>query len=202
MFGSKKIEMLQSQIRDLTDRLDQVTREKDEVQRKLSDSLSKVSGLESKVTDLETELADRDLEQLKEDARTTQAEFEGLKSMYSQKVQEFNASVEEKEQEFAKEAAVAKHNLQNEIRDSRQANQDFVAGTVKNFSESFNYYLNQIKLLMETLGDVASRTGESLFAGANDDLKGSIGQEIVEKLKAKTDDLRNGDEGGLVLIRA
>ncbi|MBQ8306516.1 MAG: hypothetical protein IJX90_09920 [Blautia sp.] len=192
MFGSGKIQMLQSQISDLNDRLDRVTREKNDLEQKLTAANRKVSELESQLTDM-------DLEQLKEEARTKQAEFEGLKDMYSQKIQDFNDTKEEQEQEFAKEAAVKRHNLENEIHDNRQANQEFVSNTVKNFTESYNYYLNQIKLLMDALGDVASRTGEALFSADHKDLKVQIGQEMMNKIKTDTDSLRN-DSDGLVLI--
>ena len=192
MFGSGKIQMLQSQISDLNDRLDRMTREKNDLEQKLTAANRKVSELES-------QLADRDLEQLKEEARTKQAEFEGLKDMYAQKIQDFNDSKEEKEQEFAKEAAVRRHNLENEINDHREASQEFVSSTVRNFAESYNYYLNQIKLLMDALGDVASRTGEALFSADHKDLKVQIGQEMMNKIKTDTDNLRS-DSDGLVLI--
>ena len=48
---------------------------------------------------------------------------------------------------FARDQALQRHNLENEIRDNRQANQEYVANTVKTFGESYNYYLNQIKVV-------------------------------------------------------
>lgn len=192
MFGSAKLQNLEARIHSLESQLQQ------EVQEKLS-ALQKLENAQQKVAELEARLADTDLEQLKEDARASKAEFEGLKDLYAQKIQAFDSSKEDQEQAFAKEAALKRHNLENEIRDNRQANQDYVSSTVKTFSESYNYYLNQIKLLMDALGDVASRTGEALFAGSNEDLKAKIGQQMADKLKAETDPLRN-DTGDLILI--
>ena len=208
MFGSGKIQMLQSQLRDANDRLDRVAREKSDLEQQLSAAAVKFSDLEQKFTaanekisELESKLADFDLEKLKEEARTSQAEFEGLKDLYSRKVKEFDDTLEEKEQAFAREAAVSRHNLENEIHDNREANQAYVSGAVRRFSESYNFYLNQIRLLMDALGEVAARTGESLFSGIdeNKDPMLTIGQEISARLTAETDDLRS-EEKGLVLI--
>ena len=198
MRSRDKIQMLESRNRELNDRLDQVTKEKEQAVSEINVLERQLADFREKVSDLEAQLKDRDLEQLKEEVRTKRAEYEGLKELYNRKIQEFDESREEKEQEFAKEEAVSRYNLENEIRDNRQANQAYVAGTVKNFSDSFNYYLNQIKLLMDALGDVASQTGETLFLGENADLKAKIGQEMADKLRNETDDLRDGD--GLVLI--
>ena len=198
MRASQKIQMLESRIRELDDRLGQVTREKEQAISEITGLKQQLTDFREKVSELEAQLADRDLEQLKEEVRTKRAEYEGLKELYYRKIQEFEQSKEAKEQEFAKEEAISRYNLENEIRDNRQANQEYVAGTVKNFSDSFNYYLNQIKLLMDALGDVASQTGETLFLSGSEDLKAKIGQEMADKLRNETDDLRDGD--GLVLI--
>ena len=194
MFGSGKIQMLQSQLRDAEDRLDKVTREKDSLAQQLSAANAKIAQLES-------QLEDFDLEQLKEQAKASHAEYEGLKELYARKVKEFDDTKEEKEQAFARESALSRHNLENEIRDNREANRAYVSGTVRQFSESYNYYLNQIKLMMDALGDVAARTGEKLFSGIDEsqNLMLSIGQEMSEKLNAETDGLRD-EEKGLVLI--
>ena len=74
-----------------------------------------------------------------------------------------------------------------------------MASTVKSFGESYNYYLNQIKLLMDALGNVATRTGEALFSGGNDDLKSRFGSLMRDTLKTETGDLK-GDAGDVVLI--
>ena len=192
MFGRGKIQMLQSQLNDANDKLDRLTREKTDLEQKLASAASRISELESR-------LADSELEQLKEEVRTSQAEYEGLKDLYTRKFKEFNDTREEKEQEFAREAAVERHNLEKEIHGSRQSNQDYMSGAVKHFTESYNYYLNQIKLLMDALGDVAAHTGETLFAEPREDLKVSMGQEMAAKLQTATASLRS-EESGLVLI--
>ena len=192
MFGSGKVNQLEAQLRNANDRLDQVTKEKNDLQQKLDSATAKISNLEA-------QLSDFDLEQLKEEAKTAQAEYEALKSLYAQKNREFDDSREDKEIEFTKKAAVDKHNLENEIRENRQANMDFVSSTIKNFTDSYNYYFDQIRLLMNALGDVAKRTGETLFTEAHEDMKVHMGIEMAEMMKADTDSLRS-EEDGLVLI--
>ena len=138
-------------------------------------------------------------ERLKEEARTSHAEYEGLKELYQRKNREFDEYKEGAEQDFARDQAIQRHNLENEIRDNRQANQDYVSSTVKTFGESYNYYLNQIKVLMDALGDVATRTGAALFSGENGDLKSRFGAQMRDVLKSGADSLK-GDDGDLILI--
>lgn len=196
MFGSHKIQDLEYKLRDVTESLDRANREKHELERKLSES-------EKKVEQLEAQLSDADLEALREQTRISQAEFESLKKMYSSKVKEFEDSIEEKEQDFAKEDALKRYNLENEIVDNRKANQAYVADRVKSFGESYLYYLNQIKVLMDALGDIAIHTGAALFTEEYDgrNLMTTIGQEMVGKLKSEADMLRGDqNENGVVLI--
>ena len=117
--------------------------------------------------------------------------------MYAKKIQEFDETLDEKEELFAKEDAVQRYNLEKEIQDDRQANRDYVSNTVKEFSESFNYYLNQIRMLMDALGDVAARTGTTLFQERDQKLLTSIGEAMVEKIHDE-DEL---DPEGVVLIK-
>ena len=196
MFGSHKIQDLEYKLRDVTESLDRANREKRELEQKLSES-------EKKLEQLEAQLSDNDLETLREQTRISQAEFESLKKMYSTKVKEFEDSIEEKEQDFAKEDALKRYNLENEIVDNRKANQAYVADRVKSFGESYMYYLNQIKVLMDALGDIAIHTGAALFTEEYDgrNLMTTIGQEMVGKLKSEADMLRGDEnENGVVLI--
>ena len=192
MFGSSKIRNLEDQLSSLNEKWQQTVQERDSLRQQLEAARQRIG-------EMENQLRDTDLEQLKAQEKATIAEYEGLKDLYARKIQAFDASKEEQEQAFAREAALQRHNLENEIRDNRQASQDYVSSTVKTFSESYNYYLNQIKLLMDALGDVAARTGEALFSESNDDLKAKIGQQMADKLKAETDPLRS-DNGDLILI--
>ena len=192
MFGSARIQALETQLSELQSKLDACNQENN----RLADELS---GARRRITELEDQLNDRDLEKLKEEARASKAEYEGLKDLYTRKNQEFDDSIEEKEQSFAREAALQRFNLDNEIRDNRQANQEYVTSTVKTFGESYNYYLDQIKLLMDALGDVATQTGAALFAGENGDLKSRIGHQMRERLKIGADALK-GDAGDVVLV--
>lgn len=192
MFGSGKIQYLEAKLNELKGKLSQVSKENDSLKQDLESARKKIS-------DLEGQLASTDVEKAKKQLESSIAEYQGLKDLYVRKNQEFDADREEKEQTFARQAAVDRFNLENEIKDHRQANQDYVSSTVKAFSESYNYYLHQIKLLMDALGDVATRTGETLFSEPNDDLKARIGQQMAEKLKAETDPLRD-DAGNMILI--
>ena len=192
MFGSKKIQELEARLSELQGKLDAESSEKSS----LAQQLESANG---KIAELEAQLNDFDLERLKEEAKTSLAEYEGLRELYARKNREFDENVEAEEENFAREQAIKRHNLENEIRDNRQANEDYVSNTVKTFSESYNYYLNQIKVLMDALGDVATRTGEALFSGENDDLKARFGNQMREVLKSGTDTLSR-DEGDLILI--
>ncbi len=192
MFGSKKIQELEAQLREVQEKLASETEEKNGLARDLENA-------NRRIAELEAQLNDFDLEQAKEAARASQAEYEGLRELYARKNREFDDSIEEQEQSFARESALKRHNLENEIRDKRQANEDYVTSTVKSFGESYNYYLNQIKLLMDALGNVATRTGEALFSGENDDLKSRFGSLMRDTLKSETGDLK-GDAGDVVLI--
>lgn len=177
MFGSKKIQELESQISSLTDQLNTALREKVALSEQLDQATKTIAEMEEKLNDF-------DLEQLKEEARASKAEFEGLKDLYAQKTRAFDDNLEAEEEKFAREQANRRHDLENEITSNRQANQEYVTKTVKTFGESYSYYLNQIKMLMDALGDVASRTGEALFSGENDDLKERFGSEMRGVLKA------------------
>ena len=78
-----------------------------------------------------------------------------------------------------------------------------MADRVKSFGESYMYYLNQIKVLMDALGDIAIHTGAALFTEEYDgrNLMTTIGQEMVGKLKSEADMLRGDEnENGVVLI--
>jgi chromosome segregation protein len=188
----------------LQERLDSAGSQITELEENLSAANSNISDLEqslaaanANISDLEAKLTDTDLEELKEKARVTLVEVEGLRSMYAKKIQEFDETLDEKEELFAKEDAVQRYNLEKEIQDDRQANRDYVSNTVKEFSESFNYYLNQIRMLMDALGDVAARTGTTLFQERDQKLLTSIGEAMVEKIHDE-DEL---DPEGVVLIK-
>ncbi len=194
MFGGKKLQEANAQ-------LDALRRELDREKSARAEAEKQLSNVRSKVSELEAKLKDTDLEQLKEKAKESIAEYGGLKDLYSRKISDFDNSREEQEQAFAREAALQRHSLENEIRDNRQANQDFVASTVKTFSESYNYYLNQIKTLMDALGNVAARTGSALFEAGNGDLKEHFGLQMVEELKSGLDGMQN-EAGDRILIGA
>ncbi len=177
MFGKKQIHALEDQVQSLQTQLAKAAQEKNS----LTDQLDAAN---RRISELEAQLQDFDLEKAKEEALAAKAEYEGLRELYRQKNQEFDDTKEEKEQDFARDQALQRHNLENEIRDNRQANQDYVAKTVRTFGQSYNYYLSQIKTMMDALSDVAAQTGETLFAGENADLSDRFGTRMQEYLKS------------------
>jgi len=194
MFGSGKVQGLESQIRELTGKLEKVNQEKAELSRRLEAEKARAAEVERK-------LIDTDFEKLKEEARVSKVEYEGLKDLYTRKVQTFDSSKEEEEQKFARESALSRYNLKNEINAVKQENQGKVAGTVQTFVESYNYYMNQIKMLMDALSNVAVRTSEVMFDNPQEDLKANFGLQMVEELKSQTDAI-NRDSGDLIVIGA
>ena len=190
MFGSKKIQELEARVAELTESLSKQQAENASLTQQLDSARSRIAGMEAQLNDF-------DLERAKEDARASQAEYEGLKELYTRKTREFDEFKEGEEQRFARDQALQRHNLENEIRDNRQANQEYVANTVKTFGESYNYYLNQIKVLMDALGNVATRTGAALFQGENADLRSSFGHQMRDLLKSGVEAF---DEDGEKLV--
>lgn len=179
MFGKKQIQELEAQLQTTREELNQATSENASLREQLEAANRQIAALKD-------QLHDFDLEKEKETAAALKAEYEGLRNLYRQKNQEFDDSKEEKEQTFARDQAIQRHNLENEIRDNRQANQDYVANTVRTFGESYNYYLNQIKVLMDALGSVAAQTGEALFSQENSDLKARFDSQMRGALKSSS----------------
>ena len=179
-----------------------------DLQEELSVSHSNILRLEhnlaeahSSISELEAKLTDTDLEQMKAQVKDTEIELEGIRNLYNRKIKDFEDSIAEKEEDFARDDAIMRRDLDNEISENRRANEAYVSDTVKRFSESYNYYLNQIKLFMDALGQVAVETGQALFSEglADGDLRTSIGRSMVARLQVDTDPLRS-DDNGMVLI--
>ena len=192
MFGSGKVAALESQIRELKEKLESTTRRKTELEKELSES-------KKRIADLEKQVSESELEQLKRQAKESMAEYEALKELYSKKVRNFDSSHEEKEADFAREAALERFNLETEIIQNRKASEEHVSKTVETFADTFQYYLNQIRLLTEALGKVASKTGQKLFSTDLEDLKMNFGLEMADELKSETDTLQH-ESGNLILI--
>ena len=188
MFGKKQIQALESEVQALQSKLTQATQEKNSLTEQLA-------AANRRIAELEAQFQDYDADRIREEAQALKAEYEGLRDLYRQKNQEFDDSRDEKEQAFARDQALQRHNLENEIRDNRQANQDYVSKTVRTFGQSYNYYLGQIKTLMDALSNVAAQTGETLFAGENADLRDRFGTKMQEYLKAGEDDFEAHDSG-------
>ena len=200
MFGSRKKE-LESRVNDLKGAQKTLSDERDALKKQLDEALKKIDALEKNAAEMEEKLASSESEILKKELNGTIAEYEGLRELYARKNQEFDEDKETREEEFARKAAADRFNLENEIRESKESHEKYVSSTVRSFTESYNYYLNQIKLLMDALGEVAAQAGEKLFSEPEEDLKTRLGRQMAEKLKEETDPLRN-DEGDLILIGA
>ena len=185
--------------KDLDSEVLTLTKEKAELEKEKSALEKEKDGLEQEKAALAEQLEDRDLEELRHQAKATLAEYEGLKELYARKIQEFDASREGKEAEFARQAAMDRFNLENEISENRRANEEFVSSTVQTFSETFNYYLNQIRLLTDALGKVASETGGNLFSADLEHLRANFGHDMISALKSETVGLQE-DSGNRILI--
>ena len=193
---------------DLEQELSSANTRISELQEELSVSHSNIRSLEqnlseahSSISELEAKLTDTDLEQMKAQVRDTQVELEGIRNLYNRKIKDFEDSLAEKEEAFARNNEILRRNLDNEIQESRCANEAYVSDAVKRFSESYNYYLNQIRLFTDALSQVAAETGQALFSGglADGDLRSSIGRSMVARMQADTDLLRS-DDNAMVLI--
>ena len=160
MFGSGKIKELEARLSSMRNKLDSVEKEK-------KDALQQLTDAKGRIQDLERQLAESEGTELKNQARKTIVEYEGLKDLYMQKNRELDESRESVEEGFAREAATKRHDLEEEIRTNREDNQTMVTETVKTFAGSYQYYLDQIRVLMDALSQAAKETGDSLFEGSD-----------------------------------
>ena len=194
MFGSGKIRELEGQLSGIQHKLENVEKEKMELQQQLKAATERVQDLEKKLSEIEGT-------ELQEKARQTIVEYEGLKALYSKKNRELDESRESVEESFAREAANKRHDLSEEIRINREDNQNRVAETVKTFAGSYQYYLDQIRVLMDALSQAAKETGETLFAGDPGDIRERFGSSILGRLRSDADALKQ-ENGDVLLIGA
>ena len=192
MFGKGKIKELENQLTAMKQKLESAVREKTDLDAQLKSA-------KDKITELEQKLVDTDLNGLKEKARKTIVEYEGLKDLYQKKNQELDASREGIEEGFAREAAMKRSDLADEIQSQREDNQTMVSETVKTFAGSYQYYLDQVRTLMDALSQAAKETGESLFSGDTQNIKERFGAKVLEHLRLDRDSLQQ-DTGDLLLI--
>ena len=193
MFGSRTKE-LSSLLTNTKLDLEKMTEEKNRLEKELGEA-------KAELKELKELIGDSDIRTLEEKAKATIAEYEGLKELYNTKIRTFEDAKIEEEQNFARESALKRHALENEIAANRKNNEEFVTSTVGSFTETYNYYLNQIKVLMDALGHVAQQTGQTLFEGDTENLKANFSQQLADALKSGTDKLE-GDEGELIVIGA
>ena len=184
------------------------TQAKEELESQLKSARERITELEKelaaaqeKLGELEKKLQDTDLEDLKEKAKKSAAEFEGLKDLYTGKIREFDSSREIREEEFARESAVKRHDLEEEIRTGREANQEQVSNTVRVFAGSYLYYMDQIRMMMDALSQAAAETGSTLFSGEPGDIKERFGASIAGRLRKDVGELEQGT-GDRLLIGA
>jgi hypothetical protein len=154
------------------------------------------------ITELEEKLKNTDYDELKEQAKKAAVEFEGLKELYTEKIKEFEESRESKEEAFAKEAALKRNNLDEEIQANRSENQDRVTNSVRAFTGSYMYYMDQIRLLMDALNQAATETGKTLFASEVEDVKECFGARIAEHLRKDVGELKQGTGDRLLISGA
>ena len=183
------LEVAESKNSELQEKLSAATANNEDLEQKLGTAYQNISELEAK-------LCDTDFEALKEQERVTLVELEGLRDLYTKKIQDFDNSIEERQEAIEKENSIQRYNLEKEIQEDRQANQEYVSNTVKEFGESFNYYLDQVKVLMNALSHVATKTGENLFKEKEKKLKTILGEAVAEEISGE-----ELDPDGVVLIK-
>ncbi|MBQ3705121.1 MAG: hypothetical protein II888_01585 [Clostridia bacterium] len=210
MFGSGKLKEMEAQLTAFKGKLESAVKEKLELTEQLKKASEKAKELEQqlaasraeaeeKIAELRRQLEESEGEALKEQARQTIVEYEGLKELYVQKNQEIDSVRESTEEGFAREAATKRHELEEEIATNRADNEVLVSQTVHTFAGSYQYYLDQVRGLMDALSRAAQETGASLFDGDMGNIKERFGAKILEHLQENTDTLRQ-DSGDLFLI--
>ena len=212
MFGSGKLkemeiqlttfkEKLESALKEKTDLVEQLRKTKEKVQsleKQLADS---EAGAKEKIDELSRKLEESEDAALQEKARQTIVEYEGLKELYIRKNQEIDSVRERTEEGFAREAAAKRHDLEEEIKTNRADNEAMVSETVQTFAGSYQYYLDQVRSLMDALSQAARETGEALFQGDTANIKERFGTKILEHLQESANTLKQ-DSGDLLLIGA
>ena len=201
MFGKEKIRALEEELASLKGKMNTAEKEKKELEDRLSSTKDQLKTAQEKIQELEKKVAESELTELQEKARQTIVEYEGLKELYQQKNREIDATRESTEEGFAREAATKRHDLAEEIEQNREDNRQMVSETVRTFAGSYRYYLDQIRALMDALSEAAKETGENLFKGETQDIRGSFGTRIVERLRDDADSLRQ-NTGDKLLIGA
>lgn len=194
MFGNKRAQELEVQILETRRKAENAEKEKDELQKQLKSAQDRIS-------DLEKKLAESEGSELKEQADKAIAEYQGLKELYLRKNQELDDTREATEEGFAIEAADKRRELKEEIRVSREDNQKMVSETVQTFASSYQYYLDQVRGLMDAISAAARETGETLFSGEPQNIKERFGARILEHLQSNAGTLPQ-DTGDLLLIGA
>ena len=185
----ERLEVAESKSSELEESLAAASSNNEDLEQKLGAAYQNISELEAK-------LCDTDFEALKEQERVTLVELEGLRDLYTKKIQDFDNSIEERQEAIEKENSIQRYNLEKEIQEDRQANQEYVSNTVKEFGESFNYYLDQVKVLMNALSHVATKTGENLFKEKEKKLKTILGEAVAEEISGEA-----LDPDGVVLLK-
>ena len=186
MFNSKQREF-EMRMEHLKESMDKLGEEKKGVEKNLEKARARISELEEK-------LAQTEVESLRKEARETLAEAQGLKELYLRKNEDFDSNMQAESENYAKEEVRARRKFNEELAQQKKDTEEYVGDTVETFSETYNYYLNQIKVLMDALGPVATKTGKHLFSGEEVDLKTEFGRRMMRALKQEAETLPQ--EGG------
>ena len=186
MFNSKQREF-EMRMEHLKESMDKLGEEKKGVEKDLEKAKARISELEEK-------LAQTEVESLRKEARETLAEAQGLKELYLRKNEDFDSNMQAESENYAKEEVRARRKFNEELAQQKKDTEEYVGDTVETFSETYNYYLNQIKVLMDALGQVATKTGKHLFSGEEVDLKTEFGRRMMRALKQEAETLPQ--EGG------
>ena len=177
----KKIEELEKKVRTYKKEAELADRDKKEIKNALNEAHERIRKLEKELKKAqETPKSDYSLEEIKEKVKRSAVDYEGLKELYTEKVKAFEQARESREEEFARETALKRNDLAEELQANRDENQERVRSTVNDFAGRYLYYMDQIRLMMNALNQAAAETGNTLFDG---DVKERFGSSIAEHLQ-------------------
>ena len=126
----------------------------------------------------ERELHERDLQELNKLRYELDLEKQ-VQSLYHQKLQDLEAQKNALAQELERRAKQQQESLEAELLRRREAEEERLRQKLAAFSRNYNYYLAQIKLLMDVLTRASITVGESFLTAENADPEKTF-QSIID----------------------
>ncbi len=175
MSNKTRILELEIQVGDLSRKIEQANKEKEKLSRDLDSARVTISRLTDRVASFHPE-------EEKKQVAAEIAKLEGLRALYQEKLNSFDEEQAHVQAVFDGQDSAKRQDLANEVQARQQANEDEMASTIQDFSETYNSYLHQMKRLMDCLSEVAVETGKTLFTSSPDALRSNLGHQMVARL--------------------